>query len=197
AAGGPSPQERRRWAADTFARTARYDAAIAADLARRAGGEALPATRVVALERVRTLRYGENPHQRAALYAPAGAARRLTAWQEGRELSYNNLLDLDRAVALVWRFAEASCVIVKHGEPCGAASAATVAEAFQAALESDPLSAFGGVVALNRPLDPATAERMTSQFLECVAAPSVDARAEETLMSKRNLRVVHLAAEDV
>jgi len=200
-AGGPTAGERRDWALRAFARTARYDAAIAAELERRAaapGGEAAPpALHVVALERVRTLRYGENPHEAAALYARAGSARELEAWREGRELSYNNLVDLEAAVALAGRFAGPACVIVKHGQPCGAAVAATPAEAYAAALAADEQSAYGGIIAFNRSLDGATAALVARQFAECVAAPDVAPEAMAAFQSKKNLRVVRLDAQAV
>jgi phosphoribosylaminoimidazolecarboxamide formyltransferase / IMP cyclohydrolase len=221
--GGPSLEQRRAWAIRTFARTARYDAAIAADLAARAasgrgdeamreaertrGGEApssasaspppLPSMHLIALERVRTLRYGENPHQGAGLYARLGEGVGLEAWKEGKELSFNNLLDLDAAVALVWRFDAPACVIVKHAQPCGAACAEDVAAAYQAAFRSDELSAFGGVVAFNRALDQETATRLAGQFVECVAAPSFEEEARRVLASRKNLRAVTLSAADV
>jgi phosphoribosylaminoimidazolecarboxamide formyltransferase/IMP cyclohydrolase len=206
AAGGPSAAERRAWARNAFARTARYDAAIAAELERRAAPAAgapapgvgpPPAVHLLALERVRTLRYGENPHEAAALYARAGAARALEAWREGRELSYNNLVDLEAAVALAGRFAGPACVIVKHGQPCGAAVAATPAEAYAAALAADEQSAYGGIVAFNRPLDGATAALVARQFAECVAAPDVAPEAMAAFQSKKNLRVVRLDAQAV
>lgn len=194
--GGATLEERRAWAVRTFARTARYDAAIAGELARRAG-ETLPPVHVTALERVRGLRYGENPHQPAALYARAGHGAALEAWREGKELSYNNLLDLEAAVALAWRWREPACVIVKHNNPCGAAVAATPAEAYDAAYACDPLSAFGGIVALNRALDAATAARIAEQFVECVAAPEIEPGAAEALAKKKNVRLVRLAAADL
>ena len=200
-AGGPELAKRRAWAARTFARTARYDAAIAAELSRRlaAEGEAAapPTQYVLALERARTLRYGENPHQLAALYARAGERGALDAWKEGRELSYNNLLDLEAAVRLAGRFEAPACVIVKHNQPCGAATAASLEDAYVKALASDALSAFGGIVAFNRALDPATAARLAPQFVECVAAPHFDAAAVELLNSKKNLRVVKLTSGDL
>jgi len=127
---GVVPEDRRRWALAAFVRTARYDTAIATELARRSGepGEP-PAFHALLLERARALRYGENPHQRAALYARAGSLTALPAWREGKELSYNNLLDLEAAVALVWRFRKPACVIVKHNQPCGAACAASLVDA--------------------------------------------------------------------
>jgi len=196
--GGPSDDERRRWAAETFARTARYDAAIASELAARTGERepgVPPALLVPAFERVRGLRYGENPHQRAALYVRAGAAAGLDAAREGKELSYNNLVDVHAAVSLVGRFDAPACVIVKHNEPCGAAVAATVEEAYDAALATDPQSAFGGIVAFNRPLDGGAATRLGSQFVEVVAAPEFTDQARVALQQKKNLRLVRLVAE--
>jgi phosphoribosylaminoimidazolecarboxamide formyltransferase / IMP cyclohydrolase len=192
---GVTLEQRREWAARTFARTARYDAAIAADLARRAGGDDAPPVHVVALERVRTLRYGENPHQPAALYAVAGAASRLAAWREGKELSYNNLLDVAAAAGLAWRFDAPACVVVKHGQPCGAACDAALANAWEAALRSDALSAYGGIVAFNREVDADTASRVARQFVECVVAPSFDPGAQDAFASKKNLRVLTLGPE--
>ncbi len=194
---GVTAEERREWAAAAFARTARYDAAIAADLERRASGDRLPRLRVLALERVRTLRYGENPHQVAGLYAQAGAEMALHALREGKELSANNILDLDAAVRLVSRFERPACVIVKHAQPCGAAQAEGPAGAYRAALASDPLSAFGGVVAFNRPLDGETADLLSAQFVECVAAPGFSAEAERAFASKKNLRTVRLDPQDL
>jgi phosphoribosylaminoimidazolecarboxamide formyltransferase/IMP cyclohydrolase len=196
-AGGSSHAQRRAWATRAFARTARYDAAIAAELAKRAAGGEPPPVHVTALERVRSLRYGENPHQPAALYARAGRTAALEAWREGKELSYNNLLDLEAAVGLVGRFAEPACVIVKHNQPCGAACAGTPAEAWDAALRSDEQSAFGGIVAFNRPLDGETAARMGKTFLECVAAPRFSEEAGAALASRKNLRLVRLTAEEL
>jgi phosphoribosylaminoimidazolecarboxamide formyltransferase/IMP cyclohydrolase len=196
---GVTSGQRRAWAIEAFARTARYDAAIAGELARRAAGagEAWPQLHGLALEKVRGLRYGENPHQSAALYARAGDAAALGAWREGRELSYNYLLVLEAAVSLVWRFAEAACVIVKHGEPCGAAAAPWLAAAWDEALRCDELSSYGGVVAFNRPLDGATAMLVAKHFVECVAAPDFAPEAVAALEPKRNLRALRLAAGDV
>jgi phosphoribosylaminoimidazolecarboxamide formyltransferase/IMP cyclohydrolase len=199
--GGATPAQRREWALATFARTARYDAAIAGDLGRRALGEEAdaepPLVHVLALERVRGLRYGENPHQPAALYRRAGDHRALRALREGKELSYNNLLDLEAAVLLAWRFWQPACVIVKHNQPSGVACAPTLTGAYADALRSDELSAYGGIVAFNRPLDGGTAHELAKQFVECVAAPEFTAEAEEALKSKKNLRALRLALEDV
>ncbi len=193
---GVTAAERREWAVRAFARTARYDAAIAAELARRSG-ESPPPVFLLALERARGLRYGENPHQEAALYARAGQAAKLAAWREGKELSYNNLLDLEAAVGLALRFAEPACVIVKHGQPCGAACASDLTAACVSALASDSLSAYGGVVACNRPIEGRAAEVLGQQFVECVSAPAFDPAAEALFKSKKNLRLVSIAAEDL
>ena len=198
--GGDTLERRRAWAVRAFARTARYDAAIAAELGRRmegAGADRPPAFHVLALERARHLRYGENPHQAAALYARAGQAASLEAWKEGKELSYNNLLDLEAAVTLAGKFEPPACVIVKHNQPCGAACATTAAEAYVAALRCDEVSAFGGIVAFNRPLDGGTAALVAKQFVECVAAPDLSAEAAEAFKSKKNVRLVRLAPQDV
>ena len=195
-----TPEQRRAWALRTFARTARYDAAIAGDLERRSaapGGIGLPPVHVVALERARHLRYGENPHQAAALYARLGERAALDAWKEGRELSCNNLLDLEAAVGLAGRFEPPACVIVKHGQPCGVAVAPALDEAYRAALHADEQSAYGGVVAFNRALDGVTAAHLAGQFAECVAAPEFAREATEVLKSKKNLRLVRLEAQSL
>ena len=195
--GGPTAEQRRAWAARTFVRTARYDAAIASELAGRIVQDEPPPVRVAALERVRTLRYGENPHQVAALYARAGEARALEAAREGKELSYNNLVDLHAAVALAGEFERPACVIVKHNEPCGVAEADTLREAWARAFAADEQSAFGGVVAFNRPLDGPTAAEVAQHFLECVAAPELPPEAARAFASKKNLRLVRLAAHEL
>jgi phosphoribosylaminoimidazolecarboxamide formyltransferase/IMP cyclohydrolase len=199
--GGTTPSQRREWALAAFARTARYDAAIAGDLGRRALGDQAdaepPLVHVLALERVRGLRYGENPHQAAALYVRAGDHPALHALREGKELSYNNLLDLEAAVLLVWRFWQPACVIVKHSQPCGVASAQSLPEAYRRALACDEQSAYGGVVAFNRPLDGETAQGLAKQFVECLAAPDFTAEAEATLKSKKNLRTLRVGLEDI
>ena len=196
-AGGTTLGQRRLWAMKTFARTARYDSAIAGEIARREAGEEPPPIHVVALERVRALRYGGNPHQPAALYRRAGEAAAIHAEREGKKLSYNNLLDLHAAVSLCGEFEGAACVIVKHNQPCGVAVAETLEEAYRAALESDELSAFGGVVAFNRRLGRAAAEALAGQFVECVVAPEFEPEAEDALKSKKNLRLVRLEKKDV
>jgi len=199
-------ERRRAWALETFTRTARYDAAIAQDLARRAAGaepvrgaaEAEPPPLyLLALERARHLRYGENPHQPAALYARLGERAALDAWREGKELSFNNLVDLEAAVALAGRFEGPACVIVKHAQPCGAAVAESLKDAWAAAFHTDEQSAFGGIVAFNRPLDGATASLMAKHFLECVAAPEFEDGAGEVFKSKKNLRLVRIGPQQL
>lgn len=195
---GVAAADRRRWALAAFARTARYDGAIASEIARRMGADdEPPAFHALALERARTLRYGENPHQSAALYARAGALRALAAWREGKELSYNNLLDLEAAVSLVWRFERPACVIVKHNQPCGVACADTLADAYSLARDADELSAFGGIVAFNRALDGDTAAQIAHQFVECVAFPELTPEADAALAGRKNLRLVRLTAADL
>ncbi len=194
---GVTPIERRRWALAAFTRTARYDGAIAHELARRlVAPDEPPAMQSLVLERTRALRYGENPHQAAALYVRSGSAHGLAAHRELKELSYNNLLDLEAAVSLVARFERPACVIVKHSQPCGAACADTLAEAHARALAADPLSAFGGIVAVNRPLDGATARSLAELFVECVAFPAITPDADAALAGRKNLRLVRLTAAD-
>src|SRR5262249_7006522 len=140
---------RERLAAAAFARTAAYDRAISAYFARRAGGEEWPAVLDLRFERKLALRYGENPHQQAAFYVEPGARHACVGTAEqlhGKELSYNNLLDLDSALNLVREFDTPAAVVIKHNNPCGAAAAQTLVEAFQKAYEGDPLSAYGGVL---------------------------------------------------
>jgi phosphoribosylaminoimidazolecarboxamide formyltransferase/IMP cyclohydrolase len=180
---------RRRLAATAFARTAAYDAAIAGWMNR---SEPLAQRLVLPGERRQLLRYGENPHQQAAFYAGTetrpgvATARQL----QGKELSYNNLNDTDAAYELVAEFDRPAVVIVKHANPCGVAVAADLATAYRRALACDPVSAYGGIVAVNRPLDAPTAAAIAELFAEVVIAPSIEAPARELLASKRNLRVL-------
>jgi phosphoribosylaminoimidazolecarboxamide formyltransferase/IMP cyclohydrolase len=162
---------RRELAAEAFAHTAAYEASIAAWFADR---EAFPKRVVLSLEKVEDLAYGENPHQRAALYAEAGARRHVLSRVErlsGRELSFNNLNDLDAACGVLREFTLPACVIVKHANPCGCAVASTIHEAYEKALAADPVSAYGGVIALNRTVEGALAERLAEQFVEVLIAP--------------------------
>jgi phosphoribosylaminoimidazolecarboxamide formyltransferase/IMP cyclohydrolase len=201
AAGGTTMEQRRDLAARAFARSAAYDAAIAAWFVERAGageGEAeLPAILPIGARRRLALRYGENPHQAAALYAAVqpGAPRPwgLAAASQlaGKELSYNNLLDSDAAMQLAAEYPERPfAVIVKHTTPCGAAWGATLADAYAAALEGDPVSAYGGIVGLSRPLDAATAQRIAEVFTEVIVAPGFDDEALAVLAGKKSLRLV-------
>jgi phosphoribosylaminoimidazolecarboxamide formyltransferase / IMP cyclohydrolase len=181
-----------------FAHTAAYDAAIAEYLTARETPEAtparFPATIAAVYAKASDLRYGENPHQAAAFYRAAQEPEEPTVAfakvLQGKELSYNNLLDLEAALAAVKEFDETACVVVKHNTPCGVAAAGTAGEAFLRARECDPVSAFGGIVALNRPVDAAAAKELTDLFLECVIAPGYDEAARAALGAKKNLRLL-------
>ena len=187
---GTSLALRRRLAAAAYARTAAYDAAIAAWFAAEQG-DTFPARIAFAGTLRQTLRYGENPHQQAALYASSARPGVASAQQmQGKELSFNNLADTDAALECVAEFAEPTVVIVKHANPCGVASAATLADAWDAALRCDPVSAFGGIVAVNRTLDGAAAERIAAIFSEVIVAPDADADARQILSRKKNLRLL-------
>ncbi len=179
---------RRRLAVEAFTHTAAYDAAIAGWLS-PAG--ALPDRLVIALRRERMTRYGENPHQQGALYTVGEGGFWGTAVRpiQGKAMSYNNYADTEAAVRFVADLNGSACVIVKHANPCGVGTGSDPAEAFARAWEGDPLSAFGGVVAFNRPLDSSAAEALAEVFLEVVAAPRVTPEAAEVLSAKPNLRV--------
>jgi phosphoribosylaminoimidazolecarboxamide formyltransferase / IMP cyclohydrolase len=191
ASGATTPELRRRLAAKAFARTAAYDAAIAAWFA-KIEGERFPERLTLAATRRQTMRYGENPHQAAAFYV--GNDRRpgvATAEQiQGKELSFNNVNDTDAAYELVAEFALPAVAIIKHANPCGVSVGSTLTEAWGKALACDPVSAFGGIVAVNRVLDGITAEQMAKLFLEVIIAPAVDDDARTILGSKKNLRVL-------
>jgi phosphoribosylaminoimidazolecarboxamide formyltransferase/IMP cyclohydrolase len=195
-----------------YARTARYDGEIATELERLSvsdgptGGmaigapEKLPQRMHIALERRQSMRYGENPHQAAALYIPAGypAAGLAGAKQlQGKELSYNNLVDLDSAWALAKEFHRPAAAIIKHNNPCGAAEQESLRDAYLKALECDPVSAFGGVLAFNRALDGATAEEVGKLFVECIVAPGYAPAALEKLGAKKNLRLLEIESGEV
>ena len=187
---------RRRLAATAYAHTARYDSSIAGWLRRAAepGAEGYPASLELRYTKKLDLRYGENPHQSAAFYAdPAasGASIANAAQLQGKELSYNNIADADTALECVRQFESAACVIVKHANPCGVALAANARAAYEQAYRTDPTSAYGGVIALNRPLDARTAAAILErQFVEIIIAPSVDAAALEVTGAKGNVRVL-------
>jgi len=190
-----------------FAMTSRYDALISTELERLCvSGSSItlverpefPERMNLAFSRYMTLRYGENPHQKSALYIPSGreasglaGARQL----QGKELSYNNFVDLDAAWRLAGEFAAPACVIVKHNNPCGTAEQPAMVEAYRQALACDPVSAFGGVIAFNRVLDGGTAIELAKLFVECVAAPGYDAEARQALAGKKNLRLMEIGGE--
>jgi len=190
AGGDLSLETRRALAAETFARTAAYEASIAAWFADR---ETFPPRLIVSLERRAELPYGENPHQRASYYAEAGARRDLLSRVDqlgGRELSFNNLNDLDAARAVLREFELPCAVVVKHANPCGCALAPTIEEAYERALAADPVSAYGGVVALNRRVDGHLADRLVEQFIEVLIAPEYTDEALETLRGKPAMRLL-------
>ena len=195
---GLSAATRERLAAAAFGHVASYDAAISAYFMKRSG-EAFPAYLDLHWERKQTLRYGENPHQQAAFYINAAHRGACVANAEvlhGKELSFNNILDLDSALNLVREFSEPAAVCIKHNNPCGAAVGATLAAAFHKAYEGDPLSAYGGVLAFNREVDDATAMQITEpgRFIECAIAPGFSSAAFELLTTrptwKKNVRLL-------
>ena len=186
---------RRKCAAKAYSATAAYDSMISQWFAFADQQQLFPDMLAVNGNRVDELRYGENPHQRAALYVPVGphiAGIAQAEQVQGKELSYNNYNDADAALELVAEFRDGppTVVIVKHANPCGVATGATLIDAYRAALECDSVSAFGGIVAVNRPLDAATAEAITEIFTEVVAAPSADDAAKAVFAKKKNLRLL-------
>jgi phosphoribosylaminoimidazolecarboxamide formyltransferase/IMP cyclohydrolase len=190
-----SLETRSELAAKAFACTARYDAAISTWFAARTE-EGFPKQWANAYEKVTDLRYGENPHQRAAFYAEAGSPTHLLDGVEqlhGKELSFNNLLDLSSARELVEDFEQPACAIVKHNNPCGCAIAGSGQAAYERAFACDPQSAYGGVIAVNRRVDRAFAEALSKQFIEVLLAPGYDEDALEVLQGKKNVRLLELA----
>jgi phosphoribosylaminoimidazolecarboxamide formyltransferase/IMP cyclohydrolase len=178
-------------AAEAFSYTARYDTSIARWFAERE--EDFPDLYVRAYEKVVDLPYGENPHQRAAYYSQVGARMHVLSQvrqHHGKQISFNNILDLDSARAMVRDFEVPACAIVKHNNPCGAAIGASAQEAYEKAFACDPLSAFGGVIALNRRVDKALAERLHQQFIEVLFAPGYDDDALEVLTQKQGIRIL-------
>ncbi|HET9363036.1 MAG TPA: bifunctional phosphoribosylaminoimidazolecarboxamide formyltransferase/IMP cyclohydrolase, partial [Vicinamibacterales bacterium] len=194
--GGPSRAFRFELARKAFEHTASYDAAIASALGDVTVGETgfvriapgLPARMTIHLQKVRDLRYGENPHQQGALYAGFGPHPGYVLLQ-GKELSYTNLLDLDAAIQIVIQFREPAAALVKHTNPCGVATGSSAADAYVRAREADALSAFGAAVALNRPIDVETARAIVSTRIDAVIAPSVDDEARPILAAKASMRV--------
>ncbi len=191
-------------AVKTFQLTARYDAAISNYLGRIDADGSLrpfPDTLTVQFAKAQDLRYGENPHQQAVFYrepATAVAAVANARQLQGKELSYNNIMDADAAWNMVADFDRPAAIIMKHANPCGAATAAeSPAEAYRKAMETDPVSAFGGIVAFNRPVDKATAEELAKTFLEVILAPSFTDEARAILATKKNVRVLEIPAADL
>ena len=209
--GGLSRNTRWELARKVYATTAAYDAAIASVLEERslegdvseekpgapaadaAAGSELPSTLRVIAKREASLRYGENPHQRAAVYTDGTGKGIANAEKlQGKELSYNNLVDLDACWALASEFAQPAVAIIKHTNPCGVGLGATVEEAYKRALEADPLSAFGGVIGINRAVDEAAAKEIAKLFVEAVVAPEFAPEALAVLSAKKNLRVLRI-----
>ena len=186
---------RRRLAGTAYARTAAYDAAIGRWFAEQ-NDDAFPRRFSLSGTRVQTMRYGENPHQNAAFYATGDSRPGVaTASQiQGKELSYNNLNDTDAAFELAAEFDSPAMAIIKHANPCGVALGDSLADAYARALKCDPVSAFGGIIAVNRPMDAACAEAMKDIFLEVVIAPEVTAEARAIFAAKKNLRVLETGA---
>ena len=204
--GSLSLQTKWRLAQKAFATTAAYDSAIASTLERigapegeggkfdLANSDSFPETLRLSFRKASDLRYGENPHQKAALYSDGSGKGVANGKQlQGKELSYNNIVDLQAAWDLAQEFDEPVCAIIKHTNPCGTAVGGTLTEAYKRALECDPVSAFGGVIGVRLPIDGATATEMAKLFVEAIAAPGFDADAREVFAAKKNLRLVEVA----
>jgi len=197
-----SLETRWRLAQKAFATTAAYDSAIASTLERvslngrfslNTEPSGFPQNLRLSFRKVMDLRYGENPHQQAAMYTDGSGTGVANGRQlQGKELSYNNIVDLQAAWELAQDFSETMCAIIKHTNPCGAATGQTLAEAYKRALEADPVSAFGGVIGVNRPVDAEVAAEMSKLFVEAIAAPSFEPAALEKFASKKNLRLVEV-----
>jgi phosphoribosylaminoimidazolecarboxamide formyltransferase/IMP cyclohydrolase len=200
--GGLSLETKWRLAQKAFSTTASYDSAIASTLERVSADsnlvppqEGFPQTLRLSFQKSLALRYGENPHQKAALYTDGSGSGVANARQiQGKELSYNNIVDLQAAWDLAQEFDEPFCAIIKHTNPCGAATGKTLSEAYKRALECDPVSAFGGVIGVNRLVDGEAAEEMHKLFLEAIAAPAFDDAAKARFATKKNLRLLEVAA---
>ncbi|MFC1730646.1 bifunctional phosphoribosylaminoimidazolecarboxamide formyltransferase/IMP cyclohydrolase [candidate division KSB1 bacterium] len=179
-------------AAGVFALTAHYDSCIGTYLSQAADGRELPGNVVISMDKVQSLRYGENPHQRASLYCAAG--EQLPYEQlHGKELSYNNIVDIDSALSLAFSYDRPTTAIIKHTNPCGLGSDDMISEAYDKAFSTDPASAFGGIIACNRAIDEKTAEKISKIFVEVVAAPDFEDNAFETLSRKKNIRIIKVA----
>jgi len=191
--GGVSEATRFQLAREAFSHTAAYDAMISSYLA-RLQGVPFPDNMVVAGEKVYELRYGENPHQKAAFYRSLDPGLGLADARQlnGKELSYNNIVDIQAGWSLVKEFDQTACVIIKHTNPCGTAVASTLAEAFEKAFAADTVSAYGGIIAFNRTVDLTTAQKAAEPFMECIIAPGYEPEALAVLQAKKNLRVLEL-----
>jgi phosphoribosylaminoimidazolecarboxamide formyltransferase/IMP cyclohydrolase len=195
-----SLEARRKLAAKAYAHTASYDTAITRYLSNSLGEDLLGDRILYSGQLLERMRYGENPHQDAAFYidqqAPQGSLATASQLQ-GKALSYNNIADSDAALECVKQFGAPACVIVKHANPCGVAVAGTILEAYENAFQTDPTSAFGGIIAFNRPLDAATAKAIIDrQFVEVIVAPDIDDEASKVLKEKKNVRVLRTGAWD-
>jgi phosphoribosylaminoimidazolecarboxamide formyltransferase / IMP cyclohydrolase len=193
-AGAVTDATRRRLATSAFAHTAQYDAMVSTWLRQQQPGSAFPDDLALAFRKKQDLRYGENPHQTAAFYADpqlAGSSIATAIQLQGKELSFNNIADADTALECVRQFDSPACVIVKHANPCGAALASGTLEAYRRAYQTDPTSAFGGIIAFNRPLDAATAAAILErQFVEVILAPVIGPEARVVLAGKPNVRAL-------
>jgi len=191
-----SKETLRRLAVKAFTQTAKYDATISAYLGRKFTGELFPQDFSIGFTKLQDLRYGENPHQKAAFYKSVSEKERLSIADaeqlQGKELSYCNILDLDAAMSMVIDFEKPTATVIKHTNPCGTASADTIFNAFSTAYNADTLSAFGCVVGLNRPLDIPTAQEMSKHFVEAVIAPEIEQGALDVLKDKKNLRLLRM-----
>jgi len=197
--GSVTPATRLALAIKVFEHTARYEAAIAEYLRKTSSFEQFPPTLTLQYHKKQTMRYGENPHQQAAFYVeiPSEASVASAVQIQGKELSYNNLADTDAALECVKSFQEPACVIVKHANPCGVAIGETLLAAYERAFQTDPTSAFGGIIAFNRPLDAQTAKTIIDrQFLEVLIAPAVVDAAKPILATKANVRVLTCGSWD-
>jgi len=198
-----SSATRWRLAQKAFATTAAYDSAIASTLERISPesmqpNEDFPQTLRIILQKVFDLRYGENPHQHAAMYSD-GSGKGIAGGRQlqGKELSYNNIVDMQAAWDLAYEFSAPACAIIKHTNPCGTATGTDLVTAYKKALEADPVSAFGGVIGLNRPVDKEAAEEICKLFVEVIAAPSFNEDARECFAAKKNLRLVEITPKEM
>ncbi len=193
--GALSPETQWRLAKQAFATTAAYDRAVSGRLSEiPPTGDPLPATLDICAPRTLALRYGENPHQSAALYAAGNIGIAGAEQLQGKELSYNNLVDLDAAWQLILEFDHPASAIIKHTNPCGCAEGESLAESYRRAFEADPIAAYGGVLAFNRTLDAETAAEIAKTFIEAIAAPDYSGQAREILASRKNLRLLRVTA---